>query len=202
MLKTNADRLIGVPNTEPPLPVDFLPRPTHPVNHVPYHVAQYWESGIRQRTEEKTAGLAAARKRHQRQIGSATGLGAGEVSREVRDSAKRTPVVRTWVRELEEPVRRFVCERRGGEDEMEEDEDEVVFAGRKEREGGWKRARRETGDGVVEAGMVFEPLPDDEAAAVKYVFPGVSACLHMLTFGIGDGLRTLYRIITASTPSP
>lgn len=170
--ETKTDRLVGVPNTEPPLPVDFLPRPTHPVTHVPYHVAQYWETGIRQRTEEKTAGLAAARKRHQRQTGSATGLGAGEVSREVRDSAKRTPVVRTWVRELEEPVRRFVCGRRDGEEDVEEGEEEMLFTGRKEREGGWKSARRETGDGHVEAGMVFEPLADDEAAAVKYVAHG------------------------------
>lgn len=146
-------------------------------------MAQYWETGIRQRTEEKTAGLAAARKRHQRQTGSATGLGAGEVSREVRDSAKRTPVVRTWVRELEEPVRRFVRGRRDSGEEMEEDEDEdeVLFTGRKEAEGGWKNARRETGDGVVEAGMVFEPLAGDEAAAVKYVAPGVFACLYVLT---------------------
>lgn len=91
----------------------------------------------------------------------------------MRDSAKRTPVVRTWVRELEGPVRRFVSGRRDSGDEMEEDEDEdeVLFTGRKEAEGGWKKARRETGDGVVEAGMVFEPLAGDEAAAVKYVAP-------------------------------
>lgn len=84
----------------------------------------------------------------------------------MRDSAKRTPVVRTWVRELEEPVRRFVSGAREEDEDGDEEMEAVVFAGRKEKEGGWKRARREI-RGRVEAGMVFEPLDGDDAAAVK-----------------------------------
>lgn len=165
------DRLMGVPNAQPPQPVDYLPRATHPVTHVPYHVAQHWEAGLRQRAEEKTAGLAAARKRQQRQNGSATGLGVGEVSRDVRDTAKRTPVVKTWVRELEEPVRRFVSGSRMQDEDGDEDmEDEVLFTGRREKEGGWRRARREEGD-RVESGMVLEPAVGDETASVKFVNP-------------------------------
>lgn len=165
------DRLIGVPNAQPPQPIDYLPRATHPVTHVPYHVAQDWDAGLRKRKEEKTAGLAAARKRQQRQNGSATGLGIGEVSRDVRDSTKRTPVMKTWVRELEEPVRRFVTGSRMEDEDGDEDmEDELLFTGRREKEGGWKKARRELGD-RVESGMVFEPVGGDEAASVKYVNP-------------------------------
>ncbi|KAF3356762.1 hypothetical protein VdG1_06185 [Verticillium dahliae VDG1] len=37
------DRLIGVPNAQPPIPSDFEPRPTHPIHHVPYHLAAFWD---------------------------------------------------------------------------------------------------------------------------------------------------------------
>ncbi|SPO00084.1 uncharacterized protein DNG_02936 [Cephalotrichum gorgonifer] len=181
------DRLIGVPNAQPPQPIDFLPRATHPVTNVPYRVAKYWDRDLRHHIEEKASALQAARKHRQRQDGRATGLGAGEMSRDLRESLKRTPVVRTWLRELEHPVRAFVSEQRemnadeGGKDGDEEMEDEVLFTGRKkeseaaekeaeraaEREAGWKRARREMAGGRVEAGLVFEPPRDDEAAALK-----------------------------------
>lgn len=173
-----SDHLVGVPNAQPPLPIDYFPRATHPVNDVPYHVAQYWDKGVRQRIEEKTLALQAARKKQQRKNGSATGLCPGEVSRDLRESAKRLPVVKTWVRSLEGPVRRFVIEQWGDnlEGSEEEDGEEVLFSGRKsmaiDREIGWKRARKEMANGKVEVGMVYESQNDDETAALKYVYRG------------------------------
>ncbi|OAA32205.1 hypothetical protein AAL_01537 [Moelleriella libera RCEF 2490] len=152
------DRLVGVPNVQPPLPTDWEVRPTHRVCRVPYQVAQFWDHGIRQQVEEKTARLQAARKKQQRKCGSATGLGVGEIPRDLRETAKRTPAVRDWVRVLEEPVRHFLLLPRGdeqqqdrpqppppivpqdraaaaagdvsGESDLDSDDEEIVFVGR------------------------------------------------------------------------
>lgn len=104
------------------------------------------------------------------------------------------------MRELEEPVRRFVSGARVEDEDGDEEMEEVVFAGRREREGGWKRARREV-RGEVEAGMVFEPVGGDDAAAVKYVSLPNPAFLRVLMCE-GAGLRTPYRTTTASSQSP
>jgi len=168
---SSPDRLIGVPNAQPPLPMDWNVQPTHPVNHPLYNVAQFWDKGVRQRIEEKTAALLLARKRQQLAAGSATGLGVGEVPRDLRENAKRSPIVRVWIRTLEEPVRKFLMEEQGIYDEEEEvdsDDEEIVFAGRSAslESGTWKKAHREVGDDV-DSGMVFDSLGDDESAAFK-----------------------------------
>ncbi|KXH55716.1 hypothetical protein CSAL01_07665 [Colletotrichum salicis] len=169
------DRLIGVPNAQPPLPSDWEVHPTYPVQVVPYQVAQYWDTGLRQRIEEKTAKLQAQRKKQQRKDGSATGLSVGEVPRDLRDTAKRTPAVRGWVRVLEEPVRSFLKERSEASDaEGDSEDEEIVFVGRKGMASagkGWKKARREVGSEKVDDGMVFDSLGDDESASFKYDFP-------------------------------
>jgi hypothetical protein len=172
------DRLVGVPNAQPPLLIDCLPRATHPVIHTPYHVAHYWDKAVRDVVEEKTAQLQAARKRQQLQSGSATGIGMGEVPRDLRESAKRSPVVRSWVRGLEEPIRRLLEEAQPTDpptnsDAEEEQEDQVVFTGRKSMTKGgdeaaqWKRARREVRSETVEMGMVFESFGDGESASFR-----------------------------------
>ncbi|POR35576.1 Uncharacterized protein TPAR_04197, partial [Tolypocladium paradoxum] len=38
-LLTATDRLIGVPNVQPPLPTDWEVHPTHPIHRVPYQLA-------------------------------------------------------------------------------------------------------------------------------------------------------------------
>jgi hypothetical protein len=114
----------------------------------------------------------------------------GEVPRDLRESTKRSPVVRIWVRGLEEPIRRFLEDQRqdpqagpettkahegfgsDGEEEEEEEEEEVLFTGRKgmkaKPETQWKKARREVRNETVEMGMVFESFGDDESAAFRY----------------------------------
>ncbi|KAL2760201.1 hypothetical protein ACRALDRAFT_1073841 [Sodiomyces alcalophilus JCM 7366] len=186
------DRLLHVPNVEPPLPSDFAPHPTHRVQHVPYHLAAYWDrepksggAALRQRFDEKHQAQQARRKKQQLANGSATGLGAGMVPRDLRDYAKRSPAVRNWLQYLEEPVRGFARRQRAAEaaaadeetdmDGLDSEDEEIVFVGRKNQAAatsaahGWKRATREVGGsgGPVESGVVFDDLGDDETARFK-----------------------------------
>lgn len=156
---------------------------------MPYQVAQYWERGVRQQVQDKTSRLQATRKKQQLQSGSATGLGVGEVPRDLREYAKRSPLVKNWVRTLEEPVRDFLHgegsraaekerqEMAAAEEELDSDEEEIVFAGRQgalkelqEKKDRWRLAHREIAQETVDSGMVFDSFGDDESAAYKYVF--------------------------------
>lgn len=174
-------RLSDVPNVEPPAPSDWEPRPVYPIHHIPYHVAQYWDRGLRQQVEEKQKMAAGGSRRHQRN--PAAPEGKGRVPRDLRETVKKTPGVVGWVRSLEEPVRQFLLDRGGGavvpEDvvvsESDVSDDEVVFVGRKSAlpsADGRKKARCEGHDREVEnRGMIFDSLEDDESGAFKYVFP-------------------------------
>ncbi|RFU76543.1 hypothetical protein TARUN_5707 [Trichoderma arundinaceum] len=144
------DHLMHVPNVQPPEPVDWEVHPTHPIHRVPYQLAQFWDHGVRQRIADKTSKLQAARKKQQLKTGSATGLGVGEVPRDLREYTKRSPVVRTWVKALEEPVRQYMIDERrrrlddqadhsndedvdSAAEEMDSDDEEIVFVGRNGR---------------------------------------------------------------------
>ncbi|CAM1511685.1 Fc.00g091980.m01.CDS01 [Cosmosporella sp. VM-42] len=204
------DRLVGVPNAQPPLPADWEVHPTHPIHRVPYQLAQFWDRGVRQSIETKTLKLQATRKKQQLKTGSATGLGVGEVPRDLRESAKRSPVVRTWVRALEEPVRQYLCrympvdeDHHDGEvdsaaEEMDSEDEEIVFVGRngamrelREKTARWKMARREVEKETVESGMVMDSFGDDESAA---------AFKRWLTHSISDYYGLESRSVTLSKP--
>ncbi|ATY63695.1 uv-damaged DNA-binding [Cordyceps militaris] len=174
------DRLIGVPNAQPPQPSDWQVQPTHPIHNVPYQIAQFWDRGVRDRVDDKTRRLQDARKKQQLLSGSATGLGVGEVPRDLRESAKRSPAVRGWVRALEEPVRQFVHAHMSGaesaeeSEELDSDEEEIVFVGRsdalralqeKKKKTTTLRAARSESSG--ETGVVFDAFGDDESASYK-----------------------------------
>jgi hypothetical protein len=149
-------------------------------------VAHYWDKSVRDRVEEKANRLQAARKRQQLETGSATGIGLGEVPRDLRESTKRSPAVRGWVRGLEEPIRRFLEDHRqdpavgtdvakpAEEDPDSDTEEQMLFTGRKamrknKEEGAarWKMARREVRNETVEKGMVFESFGDEDSAAFR-----------------------------------
>lgn len=157
---------------------------------MPYQLAQFWDRGVRERVGDKTQRLQAARKQQQLLSGSATGLGVGEVPRDLRESAKRSPFVRGWVRALEEPVRQFVHahtatgagqpsagEQEEDDDELDSDEEEIVFAGRvdamrelrekkKAAAGKWRVTRREVQNETLDdEGVVFDSFGDDESSA-------------------------------------
>ncbi|KAH7189366.1 R3H-associated N-terminal domain-containing protein [Fusarium flagelliforme] len=182
------DRLMHVPNVQPPLPSDYEVHPTHTIHRVPYQLAQFWDRGVRQRVEDKTARLQAERKKQQLKLGSATGLGAGEVPRDLREATKRSPVVRSWVRSLEEPVRQYLASQRAATatneeasddsdsaaDQMDSDDEEIVFVGRngamrelREKKATWKHAHREVSQETVDSGMLFDSFGNDESAAFK-----------------------------------
>lgn len=184
------DRLMGVPNVQPPEPADWEVHPTHPIHRVPYQLAQFWDHGVRQRIQDKTAKLQAARKKQQLKSGSATGLGVGEVPRDLRESTKRSPVIRTWVKALEEPVRQYMVDERrkrqaeadedadSAAEEMDSDDEEIVFVGRNGRmrdlqekraatAARCRTAHREVSQETVDSGLLFDSFGDDESAAYK-----------------------------------
>ncbi|KAG6013034.1 hypothetical protein E4U54_007161 [Claviceps lovelessii] len=187
------DHLVGVPNVQPPLPSDWEVHPTHKVHRVPYSLAQFWDRGVRQRLEEKASSLQAVRKKQQRKTGSATGLGVGEVPRDLRETAKRTPAVRDWVRVLEEPVRQFLREEHqqrlqqqravssqdktdlSAVSDMDSDDEEIVFVGRdgamrelQEKKAARHRlARRDGSHEMFDSGVMFDSFGDGESAAFK-----------------------------------
>lgn len=148
---------------------------------MPYQVAQYWDRGVRDKLDDRTSKLQAARKKQQLQQGSATGLGVGEVPRDLREYAKRSPLVKGWVRALEEPVREFLGAAANNdvavedaEEEMDSEDEEIVFAGRsgamrqlKEKKDRWRMAHREVSKMTVDSGMVFDSFGDDDSAAYK-----------------------------------
>ncbi|KAM0487035.1 hypothetical protein ACHAPX_000303 [Trichoderma viride] len=189
------DRLVDVPNVQPPEPIDWEVHPTHPIHRVPYQLAQFWDHGVRQRIQDKTAKLQAARKKQQLKAGSATGLGIGEVPRDLRESTKRSPVIRTWVKALEEPVRQYMANERqrrraeeqrqqadNGRDEdldsaaeeMDSDDEEIVFVGRngrmrdmqqKRAAAQYRMAHREVSQETVDSGLLFDSFGDDSETA-------------------------------------
>lgn len=164
------DRLLHVPNVQPPLPSDWAPHPTHRISHIPYALASFWDRGVRQAVDGKTTRLAAQRKAQQLKNGSATGLAAGEVPRDLREASKKSHVIKSWVRALEEPVRQFLHSLEAG-DEIGSDDEEIVFTGRGSRGGGWKMAHREVQEETVDQGIVFDSFGDVENAAYKFVTP-------------------------------
>ncbi|KAI1759833.1 R3H-associated N-terminal domain-containing protein [Hypoxylon sp. FL1150] len=170
------DRLLHVPNAQPPEPADWEPRPLHPVSHVPYQLATWWDIRVRAEVEAKRAAAARRKQMQARTLGDAHV--AGRVPRELFQRAKKTPAVRTWVRALEEPVRSYLVAREGAreplltdssEDEVEDEE--IVFVGRNgtTMRDGWKKARRATkgraADEGQEEGMLFDAAlgGDDDA---------------------------------------
>ncbi|KAF4988726.1 hypothetical protein FGRMN_9594 [Fusarium graminum] len=209
------DRLMHVPNVQPPLPSDYEVHPTHPIHRVPYQLAQFWDRGVRQRAEDKTARLQAERKKQQLKTGSATGLGAGEIPRDLREATKRSPVVRTWVRSLEEPVRQFLASQQAtaetpntaadtdedadsAAEQMDSDDEEIVFVGRngamrelREKKATWKHAHRQVSQETVDSCMVFDSFGNDESAAFK----------RWLTHAISDYYGIQSRSVNLSNPT-
>lgn len=98
---------------------------------------------MRAEVESRNAALVRRKQVHTRTLGDEDV--AGRVPRELCQRAKKTPAVRTWVRSLEEPVRKYLVEREianapepdlktdddtsSGSD-MDSEHEEIVFVGR------------------------------------------------------------------------
>lgn len=128
-----SDRLLHVPNVQPPLPSDWEVRPTYPVHSVPYYLAPLWDAGVRHQTEK----AATAKKRALR---AAAGFKednskAGRIPAELRQKLKKSKGAKSLLQDLEQEVRVFIEEweaqhARLGSTEVDSDDDEIVFVGR------------------------------------------------------------------------
>ncbi|KAL2153628.1 hypothetical protein VTH82DRAFT_4783 [Thermothelomyces myriococcoides] len=196
------DHLLHVPNVAPPLPSDWQIRPTHPVlPPVPYQLAQYWDKGLRERAEAEKQKRKKRKNAEQQQQQQQPEVGF--VPRDLRNTAKRTPAVKSWLRALEEPVRAFVVERGlavppgatattpaatsagKSKSELEDeprsdtdsDEEKIVFMGRGARRASDGKPWAQAQQGEEERGMMLE-MEDDEK--------GGGAFKRWLTHSISD----------------
>ncbi|KAF2275669.1 uncharacterized protein EI97DRAFT_434087 [Westerdykella ornata] len=133
--KWENDRLLSVPNAQPPTPRDWEIHPTHPVHHVPYYLAPLWDAGLaRQSARREAAAAAAARKRKAQALAQAQAQSQaqsqaqgrnntssisvvavaskptdpGVVPRELREKMKKKRGARGLLMDLEGEVRAFV----------------------------------------------------------------------------------------------
>lgn len=117
-----------------------------------------------------------------------SGEGKGRVPRDLRETIKKTPGVKGWVRTLEGPVRQFLIDQGDAQepkDESDFSDEEIVFVGRKgASRDGWKKAHREVHDHAVDRGMIYDSLEDDESSAFKYVLPTLVTMLGRCTCGL------------------
>lgn len=161
---------------------------------------------MRAEVEAKKAAAARRKQIQTRTLGDAHV--AGRVPRELLQRAKKSPtIMKTWVRSLEEPVRRYLVELEVANEEAsseDTEDEEIVFVGRNgAMRDGWKRARRE---GQKEEGLVLDDVgEDDESGAFKYVLslPYMTiACMMFELTKTGAGLPIQSRTTMVSSPTP
>ncbi|KAL3427296.1 UV-damaged DNA-binding protein [Phlyctema vagabunda] len=159
------DRLLHVPNAQPPLPSDWEVRPTYPVHSVPYYLAPLWENGVRHRAEE----IAAARK-VEAEKRNGVHEQKGRIPQELRQKLKKSKGAKSLLQDLEEEVRKFVREYEGkskmldaSDAEVDSEDDEIVFIG---RNGTMSDEQRKTVEEELEREkLVFDTLADDHGAS-------------------------------------
>jgi len=165
-----ADRLLHVPNVQPPLPSDWAVHPTYPVHTVPYYLAPLWEKGVRHRAEE----AAAAKKRELEKRNGIQGQ-KGRIPQDLRQKLKKSKGAKTLLQDLEEEVRNFVrewerkqsLENGNDEPEIDSEDEEIVFVG---RNGTMSDEQRKTVEEELEREkLVFDSLADDHGASFGYV---------------------------------
>jgi hypothetical protein len=189
------DHLVGNPwANEPPLPIDWAVRPTHPVHRVPYAIAPLWDAGYATAAAERARRAQKARARNA--DGSAANLTreAARVAQELRAKLKKARGAKGLLQDLEEAVRSFVREweekQRQLEDEGaiaessdDDDDEEIVFVGRSgashdavdvddagnRRRAAAARAQRHADAALAKDKLIFESLVDDHGAAFGYV---------------------------------
>jgi hypothetical protein len=169
LMKFIIDRLLHVPNVQPPLPSDWEVHPTHPVHVVPYYLAPLWDSYAESSKKSKT----------ERQAVRGEDTEKGRVPDELRMRMKKAKAAKGLLRALEEEVRDFVekweeeerkqaiaLEKLKAEEDSEDEE--IVFVGRdghmsdlqradqmREREMAKERERRVWDARVDESGAGF-----------------------------------------------
>lgn len=185
LIHAMSDRLLHVPNAQPPLPSDWAAGPTYPVHSVPYYLAPLWD--LRAESKPKTAPKAKARS------GSNEEATKGRVPQELKAKLKKSKGAKTLLQELELEVRTFVREYENKlkegekeEPEMDSEDEEIVFVG---RNGGMSDEARERVERVLEREKkVWESLEGESGGGFGYVSPiSFSGCGRGLMREIGDG---------------
>ncbi|KAI9662880.1 MAG: hypothetical protein M1821_007927 [Bathelium mastoideum] len=112
------DRLLNVPNAQPPLPTDWEVRPTHPVRSVPYFLAPLWDQRAAKRPSASNSRSAGARNQGR---GAAEGFSkeAARVQKELRAKMKKAKGAKNLLMDLEETVRAFIQKWEEKEAELE-----------------------------------------------------------------------------------
>lgn len=169
------DRLLHVPNVQPPLPSDWEVHPTHPVHAVPYYLASLWDTGMRHRAEELSAARKASGAAKKAGAGCVDGNEKGRVPAELRIKMKKSKGAKSLLQDLEEEVRRFLREWEGEKErlgmsgegiELDSEDEEIVFVG---RNGTMSDEQRKTVEKELEREkLVFDSLADDHGASFGY----------------------------------
>ncbi|APA13098.1 hypothetical protein SS1G_08619 [Sclerotinia sclerotiorum 1980 UF-70] len=160
------DHLLHVPNAQPPLPSDWEVRPTYPVHHVPYYLAPLWDAGVRHRAED-----IAAEKKMNRAKKAGSHEEKGRVPQDLRQKLKKSKGAKSLLQDLEEEVRKFVQEYDGKqkilgrmkEEEMDSEDEEIVFIGRNGTMSDEQRNLVE--EELQREKLIFDSLVDDTGAS-------------------------------------
>ena len=147
------DRLLNVPNAQPPLPSDWEVRPTHPVRSVPYFLAPLWDERAARRSHASSAKRTGARAQDKAAASGVT-KEAAKVQKELRAKMKKAKGAKNLLMDLEEAVRAFI-------QKWEEKEAEL------ERSGAFEQ------DGKSDVGSLDECAVDSESSdGEEIVFVG------------------------------
>lgn len=132
------DRLLHVPNVQPPLPSDWEVRPTYPVHHVPYYLAPLWDAGVRNAAEERRLAHRASKKTPA--TNSTSDPQKGRVPHDLKTKLKKSKGAKTLLQELESEIRTFinshatkaqkVASNDASDHEVDSEDEEIVFVSR------------------------------------------------------------------------
>lgn len=129
-----------------------------------------WDAGVRHRAEEIAA---------EKKLGKARKAGSceerGRVPQDLRQKLKKSKGAKSLLQDLEEEVRKFVQEYEGKqkilgqmkEDEMDSEDEEIVFIGRNGTMSDEQRNLVE--EELQREKLVFDSLADDTGASFGYV---------------------------------
>ncbi|KAK6579724.1 hypothetical protein PZA11_007960 [Diplocarpon coronariae] len=161
------DRLLHVPNAQPPLPSDWAPVATHRVNHIPYYLAPLWDAGLRHRADELSALKASAPAKRAGIVEE-----RGRVPSDLKTKLKKSKGAKTLLQELELEIRTFVREFETRErqraqagdqpEDMDSEDEEIVFIG-----------RDSSGRGITMSDEVKDVM-EEELQREKIVYEGLA----------------------------
>jgi hypothetical protein len=186
-----SDHLISNPHAQAPLPSDWSVQPTHPVHHVPYYLAPLWdhraEAAALRKREVAHKNMKAATNPYNpsgapNSLPNSTGE-RGIVPKELREKMKKSKGAKGLLRELEKEIRGFVesweekerekereREREGlpRSEDLDSDDDEVIFVGRNGLCSDEKISPR-TSQELGREKLLLDAPVEDRAASFGYV---------------------------------